>query len=122
MRQDHVTDQAFLAVIEQHLGVPEYDRRLSDKILAAFNHAYATGEHEVAKQLRSVLDDVERGLRGLGKQRRANGAIEDAERWSRFVDARDRYHAVAKDTRFDPEEVGEALVEMKDTFRSWSLN
>jgi hypothetical protein len=122
MRQDHVTDQAFLAVIERHLGVPEYDRRLSDKILAAFNHAYATGERELAKQLRSVLVDVERGLRGLGRQRRANGALDDAERWSRFVDARDRYHAVSKDTRFDPEEVGEALVEMKDTFRSWSLN
>ena len=34
-------------------GTPDHLRRLSDKILAAFNHAYATGEVELARQLRA---------------------------------------------------------------------
>jgi len=122
MKQDHVTDQAFLNTVDQHLGVPEYNRRLTDKLLAAFNHAYAVGEREVAKQLHAVLAEVETGVRGFGRQRRADGALAGADRWSRFVDARDRYHEVSRDTRFDPEVVGEALVEMKEAFRSWSLN
>jgi len=29
--------------------------RLSDKILAAFNHAYSVGEYEIAKQLKAAL-------------------------------------------------------------------
>ena len=30
-------------------------RRLNDKILAAFNHAYSVGEYEIAKQLKAAL-------------------------------------------------------------------
>ena len=30
-------------------------RRLSDKILAAFNHAYSVGEYEIFKQLKAAL-------------------------------------------------------------------
>ncbi|HLF58477.1 MAG TPA: hypothetical protein VI732_02490 [Alphaproteobacteria bacterium] len=120
MKQDHVTDQAFLGAIDQNYGVPEYGRRLSDKILAALNHAYGVGERDIARQLKSILEEVERKVRGLGIKRQ-NAALQDAERWTRFVDARDRYRTATADARFDPEEVGEALEEMKEAFRSWSL-
>src|SRR5437870_13828910 len=40
-------------------GKPQYDRRLADKVLAAFNHAYAVGAHDVARGLRDVLATVE---------------------------------------------------------------
>jgi len=120
MKQDHVTDEAFLGAVDKHYGVPEYGRRLSDKILAAVNHAYAVGERDVARQLRAILEEVERKFKNLGAKRR-EGALEDAERWTRFVDARDRYRTVSADSRFDPKEVGEALDEMKEAFRSWSL-
>ena len=35
-------------------------RRLSDKILAAFNHAYSVGEFEIAKQLKAALANNEK--------------------------------------------------------------
>jgi hypothetical protein len=120
MKQDHITDQAFLGAIDQNHGIPGYNRRLSDKILAALNHAYSVGERDIAGQLKAVLEDVERRVRSLGGKRR-DGALQDADRWTRFVDARDRYRAATADPRFDPGEVGEALDEMKEAFRSWSL-
>jgi len=120
MKQDHITDQSFLGSVDQNFGVPGYSRRLSDKLLAALNHAYAVGERDVARQLRSILEQVERGVKALGVKRRGN-ALRDADSWSRFVDARDRYRAVCNDPRFAPEEVGEALDEMKESFRIWSL-
>ena len=39
------------------VGAPDHDRRLSDKILAAFNHAYSVGETAIAEQLRVLLLD-----------------------------------------------------------------
>ena len=120
MKQDHITDQVFLGAVDQTYGVPGYNRRLSDKILAALNHAYSVGERDVARQLRAALEEVERKVRSLGIKRR-DGALQDAERWTRFVDARDRYREASSDPRFDPGEVGEALDEMKEAFRSWSL-
>ncbi len=121
MKQDHITDQAFLGTVDQNFGVPGYSRRLSDKVLAALNHAYSVGERDVARQLRIILEEVEKRVKALGIRRR-DGALKDAESWSRFVDARDRYRAVSQDQRFDPGEVGEALEEMKESFRIWSLS
>jgi hypothetical protein len=37
------------------LGMPGFDRQLTDKILAAFNHAYAVGDIQVARRLHAVL-------------------------------------------------------------------
>jgi hypothetical protein len=121
MKQDRITDQEFAETVDQQYGVPEYSRRLSDKVLAALNHAYAIGERDLARQLKAILEEVERKVKSLGILRR-DGAVADAERWTRFVDARDRYRSVSADARFAPEEVGEALDEMKEAFRSWSLN
>ena len=40
-------------------GILAITRRLSDKVLAAFNHAYATGEVDVASKRRAVLQVTE---------------------------------------------------------------
>src|SRR5690606_5061814 len=75
------------------LGLPEFDRRLTDKILAAFNHAYAVGEVEVARRLHTVLalaEGHERGrvLAASGMERRGNGALAQADLWVAYVEAR----------------------------------
>ena len=44
-------------------------RRLSDKILAAFNHAYSVGEYEIFKQLKAALVKNEK-LAGPHKEMR----------------------------------------------------
>lgn len=124
MKQDHALDpsneESVVELAGRSYGMPEYNRRLSDKLLAAFNHAYASGERDVAHQLKSILRDVEQRVRALGH--RGGGALEDAGKWTQFVDARDRYHVVKDDPRFAAGAVGEALEEMKDAFKSWSLN
>ena len=125
MKQDHILDpfaeEVLLEAAEQSYGEPEYNRRLSDKVLAAFNHAYASGEREIAQRLRAILAEVEERLRKLDRKPRANGAMDEAEKWTRFVDARDRYRSVKDDPRFAASAVGEALAEMKEAFKSWSL-
>ena len=125
MKQDHILDpsaeEVLLEAAEQSFGEPEYNRRLSDKILAAFNHAYSSGEREIAQRLRAILAEVEERVRKLDHKPRMGGAMDEAEKWTRFVDARDRYRAVKDDPRFERAAVGEALAEMKDAFKSWSL-
>lgn len=122
MNQEPSAEPSFAETAGPNFGVPSHSRRLSDKVLAAFNHAYAAGERDIARQLRAVLADVEARMRALGRKPRDGDALADAGRWTRFVDARDRYHAVKDDPRFESSAVGEALGEMKDAFRSWSLN
>ena len=77
-------------------GVPRYNRRLTDKILAAFNHAYAMGEMDLARNLWECLVAAEK----LGQQqhgrRRPNQALDLAAEWVAFVDARDRYREVSR--------------------------
>ena len=61
-------------------GSLEITRRLSDKVLAVFNHAYATGEREVAKKLRSVLQMTE-AKRPKSDKRTSYNAVEHADLW-----------------------------------------
>ena len=41
--------------LDKATGLPRYIRRLTDKVLSAFNHAYAVGELEAAERLRDTL-------------------------------------------------------------------
>jgi hypothetical protein len=106
------------------LGEGLYNRRLTDKILAAFNHAYATGAFEVASILRSAL------AKSVGQppelesdtgERRSSGALGQADLWVRYVNARNAFRAAT-----DPESgagsatVDMALDRMKDAYRRWS--
>lgn len=117
-----VENDSFADAVERDLGQPEYNRRLTDKILAAFNHAYAIGERRIAKLLRSVLEDVESRSRMSGRKARADSALGQADLWIAFVEARDRYRALSADESADPEAVAEALEEMKESYKRWSYS
>lgn len=100
-------------------GTPEITRRLSDKVLAAFNHAYAIGETDVAGKLRSVLKVTE-SRRPHGDKRITYNAIDHADLWIGFVDARNRYRALTEKKSAKRDEVDAALDAMKDAYRAWS--
>jgi len=77
-------------------------RRLSDKILAAFTHAYAVGEPP--------------------KNRRAgDGAVGQVDLWIKFVDARDGYKKACDKKGANASSVAAVLDDMKDAYRQWSM-
>jgi len=98
---------------------PAYDKRLSDKILAAFNHAYAAGALETARYLKFLLVDVER-REGGRDGRRGIGAVDRANLWVAYVDARNRYNALCHRKDAVPAHVEMAVASMKDAYRAWS--
>lgn len=98
---------------------PQYDRRLSDKILAAFNHAYATGAHRVADRLRNVLEEVEHVERRKHERRTAS-AVSQADLWVSFIEARNGYNELVARSDAPPEKVESALETMKDAYRVWA--
>lgn len=100
-------------------GSLEITRRLSDKVLAAFNHAYATGEEEVAKKLRAVLQMTE-AKRPKGDKRTGYDAVVHADLWVGFVDARNKYNTVSGKKGSKKSDLDKALDAMKDAYRAWS--
>ncbi len=101
-------------------GRTRYDRRLSDKVLAAFNHAFGLGEVEAADRLRQILCDLEAQFAPEGEDRRRHQPLDDAERWMGFVAARERYRAICDAEPAVAAEVEAALAEMKTAYRQWS--
>jgi hypothetical protein len=73
---------------------PSPGRRVSDKLLAAHNHAYASGNRRMASELRDILELIE-GDERLTRERRSLGALDRASRWTAFVDAREAYEGAA---------------------------
>ena len=102
------------------LGAARDDRRLSDKILAAFTHAYASGHAGLAATLRRALEDAERAPGREPCRRRDTSALRQADLWIGFVDARDAYRRAAERTPADAEEVELARLEMLSAYRRWS--
>ncbi len=102
------------------MGLPTYNRRLTDKILAAFNHAYSMGEYDLAESLREILILAEARGRKQVAGRRANRAQEQADRWVEFVEARERYREAEEATDADPETKAQLLEEMRDSYQRWS--
>ena len=103
-------------------GKPHYDRRLADKVLAAFNHAYAVGAHDVARSLRDVLATVEAQDPFTMQRRQGNQATAQADHWVAFVEARNVYRSAAQDMGADAGTVERALAAMKDAYRRWSAS
>jgi hypothetical protein len=66
---------------------PSGERRLSDKLLAAHNHAYVAGNRAVANEIRDILALVG----GDDEPVRRLEPLERARRWIAFVDAREAY-------------------------------
>lgn len=119
-----VTSAAACGIDFGDVGIPAFDRRLTDKILAAFNHAYAVGDLEVARRLHAVLalaeDHERRHVLGTGRERRGGGAVDQADLWVAYVEARNGYQSIsAKYGPQDPE-THAAFEAMKRAYRRWS--
>ena len=95
-------------------------RRLSDKILAAFNHAYAVGESATAKKLRKVLVEHEAENGVPGDRRGSYDPVNQADLWVDFVEARNRYNSISEEKHANQGHKDKALTEMKDAYRIWS--
>ncbi len=95
-------------------------RRLSDKILAAFNHAYSVGEFDIAKQLKAALANNEKQAGPHKEMRKFYDPLGEAERWIGFVNTRNGYRTACDKNNNDPDAVVEALESMKDAYRLWS--
>lgn len=106
------------------IGTPKHDRRLSDKILAAFSHATAEGAPAVAAVLRRALEEAERDLapENPGDQRRLGGALVQADLWVEFVEARDSFRRAFDAAAPDPQELERARAAMMDAYKRWSYS
>jgi len=102
-------------------GAPRFNRRLSDKLLAAFNHAYAMGETDVAHALRDIIARIEAD-KADAERRGVATPLGQAELWVRFVQARNDYRLACDAAPRDPAAVEATLEEMKRAYRSWSLS
>lgn len=101
-------------------GLPKYNRRLTDKILAAFNHAYSMGETELADMLWNSLVASEKISQRQHARRRPNQAIELAAKWIAFVDARNHYRALSDgDNSATTSEASQAFQAMKTAYLAW---
>ncbi len=98
----------------------KYNRRLSDILLAAFNHTYAVGERDIAAKLRAMLSEVEERKRPYKTERRDAGPLSQADLWVAFVEARDQYRRLCE-SKPDSEPALSALEAMKQSYRNWSL-
>jgi hypothetical protein len=103
-------------------GAPSYDRRLTDRILAAFNHAYATGERGVAAVLRRALKDATGAGKDCPGARRATDPLHQADLWVAFVDARETYRRKSEATVPDRPAVETARDAMIEAYKRWSFS
>ncbi|MDA0787664.1 MAG: hypothetical protein O3B37_15390 [Proteobacteria bacterium] len=118
---DTVSSAENTVAITSDTGLPRYNRRLSDKILAAFNHAYAVGEIEIASRIREVLARLDRDLsEGDGQRRDGAIALCQADLWIEFVEARNDYRIVCDKPGMDSAAVATSLEAMKDAYQRWS--
>lgn len=101
-------------------GLPNHLRRLSDKILAAFNHAYAAGEEEIARRLHSALVAAERQAASQNPERRIGTSLLQAELWVGYIETRNRYLGMAQDSATDPRTLATAEREMRAAYKQWS--
>jgi len=104
------------------VGAPQYNRRLTDKILAAFNHAYSVGERAIAAKLHAVLVECQAQLGPSGADRRTARAVAQADLWVKFVQARDAYRSARQQPGADPAMVAGSLDAMKEAYGRWSAS
>lgn len=101
-----------------HDPTPRYTRRLSDRVLQAFTHAYAMGAKDVAHDLRAILARMEAETPA---GRRNGNSLDQAALWTAFVDARDAYQAASRAaTASAAGETEAAFDAMQDAYRRWS--
>jgi hypothetical protein len=112
---DEIVEAALAAT-----GEGPYSRRLTDKILAALNQAYGTGEFAVAHLLHEALVEAVRSSETVGGGRRTHPVLEQAERWRALVSARNAYRtAIDRLSDATPEEIAAARARLKDAWLAW---
>ncbi|MDX1484459.1 MAG: hypothetical protein R3229_08260 [Alphaproteobacteria bacterium] len=117
---------------DQRFGTPRFNRRLSDKILAAYNHAYAADEAELANKLRVLLEEAEAkelahcerpGASVIDKPiRRSSNAVHQAHLWSQFVDAKQGYVSLSIRENSPLEDVEAAYAGMRNSYTRWAVS
>ncbi|MCZ6496313.1 MAG: hypothetical protein O6924_09055 [Alphaproteobacteria bacterium] len=117
---------------DQRYGKPQFDRRLSDKILSVYNHAYAADEVELANKLRVLLGETESreiahcerpGASVLDMPvRRNSSAVRQARLWTQFVDARQGYISLSIRTKSSAEQVKSAYDGMRTSYTRWTVS
>lgn len=90
------------------VGVPKFNRRLTDKIGATFKHACSVGETTVAARLRAVPVECED----------RSGTV----LWTESVPARDAYCAARRQPGADPAMVAGFHDAMKEAHRRWNAS
>jgi hypothetical protein len=101
-------------------SAPRFHRRLSDKILAAFTHAYVLDEVELASTLYACLVSAEEITEAEDKDRADNQALGLAQYWIKLVDSKRRYEAILSNggAPGDPN-AEDVRNEMRTAFAAW---
>ena len=117
---------------DQRYGKSQFDRRLSDKVLSAYNHAYAADEVELANKLRVLLEEAESreishcerpGASVLDMPiRRNSNAVRQARLWTQFVDARQGYISLSIRANSSVEQVKAAYDGMRTSYARWTVS
>lgn len=115
-------DDNFSETLASDSNGSEVGRRLSDKILSAFNHAYAVGEGDIAERLKDALEANEARRNNGSNLRTTYDPLGQAEKWVAFVEARNRYKAASATAADDSPELVDVLERMKDAYRLWSMS
>lgn len=117
---------------DQRYGKPKFDRRLSDKILSAYNHAYAADEVELANKLRVLLEEADCKEISNCEQpgnsvldmpiRRTSNSVHQAQLWSQFVDARQGYISLSIRENSSADQVKSAFDGMRTSYARWAVS
>ena len=103
-------------------GVPKYNRRMSDKVLAAFNHAYSVGEIDLARRLWECLSIAEEVGQKKYPSRRGKQSLELARLWIAFVDSRNAYRGTTESVQATPMQVSDSFAAMKSAYLEWAAH
>jgi hypothetical protein len=96
-------------------------RHLSDKILAAFTHAYAVGGQDVAKKLKTALAANEKNAGASQNRRASDGVVGQADLWIKFVDTRGGYNKACDKKGAYASSIAASFDDIKDAYRQWSM-
>lgn len=109
-------ESGILVDLERLAGAPG----LTERILQAFNQAYADGETGIAAALRRALETAAQSGPGLLDAAEARQALGRAELWVEYVEARDAYRRASEAEASDPAELEAARAAMLAAYRRWS--
>jgi hypothetical protein len=102
-------------------GTLAITRRLSDKVLTAFNHASATGEFDVPlKSFVTIWQVTEPKRPGWRQAIGGYDAVVQADLWMDFVKLRDTYKVLCEKKAAKASDLATAQEAMKSAYRAWS--